>query len=42
MLSGVTIPCIGGIQTIEDFVVSNNMLPLGARCLAASRLCRTP
>ncbi len=28
--SGVTIPGIGDIQSIEDFIVSNNMLPLGA------------
>ena len=28
--SGVTIPGIGDIQTIEDFIVSNNMLPLGS------------
>ena len=30
VLSGVTIPGIGDIQSIEDFIVSNNMLPLGA------------
>ena len=30
VLSGVTIPAIGDIQSIEDFIVSNNMLPLGA------------
>ena len=30
VLSGVTIPGIGDIQTIEDFIVSNNMLPLGS------------
>lgn len=28
--SGVQIPGIGDIQSIEDFIVSNNMLPLGA------------
>lgn len=28
--SGVQIPGIGDIQTIEDFIVSNNMLPLGS------------
>jgi NSS family neurotransmitter:Na+ symporter len=27
--SGVTLPGIGDIQSIEDFVVSNNILPLG-------------
>ena len=30
VLSGVTIPSIGDIQSIEDFIVSNNMLPLGS------------
>ena len=30
VLSDVTIPAIGDIQSIEDFIVSNNMLPLGA------------
>ena len=30
VLSGVTIPAIGDIQSIEDFIVSNNLLPLGA------------
>ncbi len=29
VLSGVTIPGIGDIQSIEDFLVSNNILPLG-------------
>ncbi len=29
-LAGVTVPGIGDIQSIEDFIVSNNMLPLGA------------
>ena len=28
--SGVTIPAIGDIQSIEDFIVSNNLLPLGS------------
>ena len=28
--SGVAIPGIGDIQSIEDFIVSNNMLPLGS------------
>ena len=28
VLSDVTIPAIGDIQSIEDFIVSNNMLPL--------------
>ncbi len=30
VLSGATIPAIGDIQSIEDFIVSNNMLPLGS------------
>ena len=30
VLAGVAIPGIGDIQSIEDFIVSNNMLPLGA------------
>ena len=30
VLSGVTIPGIGDIQSIEDFIVSNNILPLGS------------
>jgi len=30
VLSDISIPAIGDIQSIEDFVVSNNMLPLGA------------
>lgn len=30
VLSDVTIPGIGDIQSIEDFIVSNNMLPLGS------------
>ena len=29
VLSGATIPGIGDIQSIEDFLVSNNILPLG-------------
>lgn len=30
LLSGVTIPGIGDIQSFEDFLVSNNVLPLGS------------
>lgn len=30
VLSGVTIPGIGDIQGMEDFIVSNNLLPIGA------------
>ena len=30
VLSDVTLPGIGDIQSIEDFIVSNNMLPLGS------------
>ena len=30
VLSGVSIPAIGDIQSIEDFIVSNNLLPLGS------------
>ena len=30
VLSGVTVPAVGDIQSIEDFIVSNNLLPLGA------------
>ena len=30
VLAGIAIPGIGDIQSIEDFIVSNNMLPLGA------------
>ncbi|WP_235870194.1 sodium-dependent transporter [Parvibacter caecicola] len=30
VLAGVTVPGIGDIQSIEDFIVSNNMLPLGS------------
>ncbi len=30
VLSGISIPAIGDIQSIEDFIVSNNMLPLGS------------
>ncbi len=33
VLSGVTIPAIGDIQSIEDFLVSNNILPLGGLVL---------
>ena len=29
LLSGFTIPGIGDIQSLEDFIVSNNLLPLG-------------
>lgn len=29
VLSGVTVPGIGDIQAVEDFIVSNNLLPLG-------------
>lgn len=39
VLSGVTIPAIGDIQSIEDFIVSNNMLPLGS--LAFVLFCTT-
>lgn len=30
MWSGITLPSIGNIQDIEDFIVSNNLLPLGS------------
>lgn len=30
VLAGVGVPGIGDIQSIEDFIVSNNMLPLGS------------
>ena len=30
VLSDISIPAIGDIQSIEDFIVSNNMLPLGS------------
>ena len=30
VLSDITLPGIGDIQSIEDFIVSNNMLPLGS------------
>ena len=30
VLAGITIPGIGDIQSIEDFIVSNNLLPLGS------------
>ena len=26
----MTVPAVGDIQSIEDFIVSNNLLPLGA------------
>ena len=39
VLSGITIPAIGDIQSIEDFIVSNNMLPLGS--LAFVLFCTT-
>ena len=29
VLSGLTVPGIGDIQSLEDFIVSNNLLPLG-------------
>ena len=29
-ITGITIPGIGDIQSIEDFIVSNNLLPLGS------------
>ena len=29
VLSGITFPGIGDIQGLEDFIVSNNLLPLG-------------
>ncbi|MDO4291163.1 MAG: sodium-dependent transporter [Eggerthellaceae bacterium] len=28
--SGITVPGIGDIQSVEDFIVSNNLLPLGS------------
>ena len=30
VLAGVQVPAIGDIQSIEDFIVSNNLLPLGS------------
>ena len=30
VLSGATVPAIGDIQSLEDFIVSNNLLPLGS------------
>lgn len=30
VLAGAEIPAIGNIQAVEDFIVSNNMLPLGS------------
>ncbi len=38
--SGVTVPGIGDIQTLEDFVVSNNMLPLGSLIFVLFCTCR--
>ncbi len=35
LLSGVAIPGIGDIQAIEDFIVSNNILPLGSLVFVA-------
>lgn len=40
VLSGVTFPGIGDIQTIEDFIVSNNMLPLGSLVFVLFCTCR--
>lgn len=39
LLSGCTIPGIGDIQAVEDFIVSNNLLPLGS--LAVVLFCTT-
>lgn len=33
VLSGVVVPGIGDIQAVEDFIVSNNLLPLGSLAL---------
>ena len=30
VLSGATVPGIGDIQSLEDFIVSNNILPIGS------------
>ena len=30
LLSGVSVPGIGDIQSVEDFIISNNLLPLGS------------
>ena len=38
--SGFTVPGIGDIQTLEDFVVSNNMLPLGSLIFVLFCTCR--
>ena len=38
--SGFTVPGIGDIQTFEDFVVSNNMLPLGSLIFVLFCTCR--
>lgn len=35
VLSGIMIPGIGDIQAIEDFIVSNNILPLGSLVFVA-------
>lgn len=35
VLSGVVVPGIGDIQAIEDFIVSNNILPLGSLVFVA-------
>ena len=37
VLSGVAIPGIGDIQSIEDFLVSNNILPLGGVMFVTSK-----
>ncbi|MGN0302552.1 MAG: sodium-dependent transporter, partial [Anaerotardibacter sp.] len=33
VLSGVVVPGIGDIQAVEDFIISNNLLPIGALIL---------
>ncbi len=33
VLSGVTVPGIGDIQSVEDFIISNNLLPFGGLML---------
>ncbi len=33
VLSGVVVPGIGDIQSVEDFIISNNLLPLGGLLL---------
>ncbi len=35
VLSGVTVPAVGDIQSIEDFIVSTTCFPLGAPVLRA-------